>query len=425
MPSLRSRLRRFAIDRLIEPAIPRRRLESYLVFWAKLVYRARKPLIVSVTGSVGKSTTTALVAHVLSSPSAMAVTGPVGSTFSNMNDDVGVSATLLRYRDVLELPWSYHRRVAMFASIAWRALGVLVLRQYPKVMVLECGAGWTASLERIATIAPPTISVLTRIGPAHLEKFRTIEGVVREKGALVRAVAPSGLVVLGREHGFVSQLEQMSRAPVVVVPGNGIELSQNVARAVCDYLHIPAEVCEAALKTFERPAGRLNRIDLFALTVVDDTYNANPMSMQLALDTLAQLGGPQRRRIAVLGPMSELGDDASRYHAEIGKYARDRADVLIGVGAPSRDYAADHWFDTSEACAAAIERMVQTDDVVLIKGSASARMPMIVDRLRGAFATRAPETPRHPRACAAATPRADFIAPAAVRETSRKLRARP
>jgi len=123
--------------------------------------------------------------------------------------------------------------------------------------------------------------------------------------------------------------------------------------------------------------------------------------------------------------MSELGDDASRYHAEIGKYARDRADVLIGVGAPSRDYAADHWFDTSEACAAAIERMVQTDDVVLIKGSASARMPMIVDRLRGAFATRAPETPRHPRACAAATPRADFIAPAAVRETSRKLRARP
>lgn len=416
-------LRRLVIDRLIEPAIPRRRLESYLIFWAKLVYRLRKPLIVSITGSVGKSTTTALVAHVLSTPAAMAVTGPVGSTFSNMNDDVGVSATLLRYRDVLELPWEYHRRVAMFFAIAWRALRALALRDYPKVMVLECGAGWTASLARIATIAPPTISVVTRIGAAHLEKLRTIEGVVREKGALVRAVPPSGLVVLGREHAFVSELQRMSRAPVVVVPGHGVELSQNVARAVCNYLHIPADACEAALETFKRPEGRLNTMDLPAGTVIDDTYNANPMSMQLALDTLAQLGGRQRRRIAVLGPMGELGDDASRYHVELGAYARERADLLIGVGAPSREYAADHWFATSEDCVAAIERIVAAGDVVLVKGSASAKMPLIVERLRTVFATRAEALPQA-RGRAAPALRADFVASGGQRERSGRVRAR-
>ena len=391
MQALGNQARRFVIDRLIEPAIPRRRLESYLIFWAKLVRRTRGPLIISITGSVGKSTTTALVAHVLSAV-AQDLTGPIGSTFSNMNDDVGVAATLLRYPDVLELPWAYHRRIAMFVSIALRALRVLVSRQYPKVMVLECGVGWTANLERIAAIAPPAIAVVTHIGPAHLEKLGTVEGIVREKGALVRALVPSGLVVLGREHDFVAQLEAMSRAPVVTVPGKGIELSENVARAICDHLRVPRKACESALKTFTRPAGRLNRIDLPALTIIDDTYNANPMSMQLALDTLSAMTGPKRRRVAVLGNMSELGDTAPRYHVDLGHYARDRADLVIGVGDLARHYAADYAFETSEACVATIEKLLEADDVVLVKGSASSRMRMIVERL-----IRGPRTAR-PRA---------------------------
>jgi len=375
------KLRRIVIDWLFEPVISLRRLESYLVFWARAVYKARRPLIIGITGSVGKSTTTALVAHVLSAPDAQRIVGSIGNTFSNMNDDIGVAATLLRYPYVLELPWAYHRRVAMLVSIPLRALRVSI-RNYPDVMVLECGAGWTGHLERLVTIAPPTISVVTRIGAAHLEKLKTLEGVVHEKGALVRAVPPSGLVVLGQGHDFVPQLEAMARAPVVKVPGQGLELSQNVARAIARFLRIPDTATEVALKDFKQPEGRLNRTELHGMTIIDDTYNANPLSMQLGLDTLHKTVAGGHRRVAILGHMSELGDEAVRYHEEIGVYARRCSDLVIGVGELSRHYHPDHWFETSESCAQAIEPLIESGDCVLVKGSASAKMTRIVDRLR-------------------------------------------
>jgi UDP-N-acetylmuramoyl-tripeptide--D-alanyl-D-alanine ligase len=375
-----ARLKRFAVDRLLEPVLPLRRLESYLVFWARIVYGLRRPLIIGITGSVGKSTTTALVGHVLSAPRAQHVVGRVANTFGNMNDDLGVSATLLRYPYVLELPWSYHRRLAMLVTIPLRALRV-ALTPYPRIMVLECGAGWTGPLERLATIAPPTISVVTRIGAAHLEKLKSLEGVVHEKGALVRAVPSSGLVVLGQGHDFVPQLEAMSRAPVIKVAGQGLELSQNIARAIARFLHVPDDAVEAAIGDFKQPEGRLNRSDLPGMTIIDDTYNANPLSMQLGLDTLANAVERERRRVAILGDMSELGDDAVRYHQEIGAYAHRCADVIIGVGELSRHYQPDHWFATSESCSGRLAALVQEDDCILVKGSASAKMPRIVARL--------------------------------------------
>jgi UDP-N-acetylmuramoyl-tripeptide--D-alanyl-D-alanine ligase len=298
-----------------------------------------------------------------------------------MNDDLGVAATLLRFPYVLELPWAYQRRAAMLVSVAVRALRSLIGR-YPSVMVLECGAGWTSHLERIASIAPPTVSVVTRIGAAHLEKLKTLRGVVWEKGALVRAVPPAGLVILGDGHDYVSDLEQMSRAPVVKVDGQGFELSRNVARAIARFLRIPEHVTEDALRSFSPPIGRLNRVEMSGMTIIDDTYNANPLSMQLGLDSLATAAPEPRRRVAILGNMGELGEESVRYHEEIGAYARRCADVVIGVGDLSRHYRPDHWFENSAACAECLEPLIRTGDCVLVKGSASSKMPRIVSRLR-------------------------------------------
>jgi UDP-N-acetylmuramoyl-tripeptide--D-alanyl-D-alanine ligase len=376
-----TKVKRFIVDVVLEPLIPLRRLESWLVFWARLAFRIHKPFIIGITGSVGKSTTTAVVAHVLSHRDATRIVGRVGNTFGNMNDDVGVSATLLRYDHVLELPWAYHRRLGMLFAIPIRALRTL-LDDYPKVMVLECGAGWTGHLERVARIAPPDIAVVTRIGAAHLEKLKTLEGVVREKGALVRAAPSTGLVILGQGHDYVAQLEALARAPVLKVPGQGLELSQNIARAICGHMGVPDTAAEAALRDFKRPEGRLNRLEFPEMTIIDDTYNANPLSMQLALDALNDGALSRRRRVAVLGHMSELGAEAPRYHIELGAYARSRVDVLIGVGELAKLYDPDGLFDDSAACAAELESLLRPGDVVLVKGSASAKMSAIIRKLR-------------------------------------------
>jgi UDP-N-acetylmuramoyl-tripeptide--D-alanyl-D-alanine ligase len=87
---------------------------------------------------------------------------------------------------------------------------------------------------------------------------------------------------------------------------------------------------------FAQPEGRLNQLCLEGLTVIDDSYNVNPLSMKLGLDTLAETAHAGSRRVAVLGYVAELGDECVRYHCEIGTYARKAADVVIGVGELSR-----------------------------------------------------------------------------------------
>ena len=377
----RMKAKKFVVDFILEPLIPLHRLQSYFVFWAHLVYRTRRPFIIGITGSVGKSTTTAMVAAVLSHPEAQRIVGPVGCTFSNMNDNVGAAATLLRYDHVFQLPWSYLGRLALLLTLPVKALRV-ISGPYPKVMVLECGAGSTADLHRLVKVSPPDIAVVTRIGAAHLELMKTLDRVVEEKSALVRAVSPSGLVILGEGHDYVSYFEKLARAPVVKVGGQGVELSQNITRAACRHLGVPDSVVSLGLKDFKSPEGRLNRLELAGMVVIDDTYNANPLSMKLGLDTLSRMAGQGERRLAILGGMAEMGDECRLYHEELGAYARSRTDVLIGVGELSRHYAPDHWFDNSDACADGIEQLLRFDDHVLVKGSASARMSRVVTKLR-------------------------------------------
>lgn len=359
----------------------------YLFFWAGLVLRMRKPLIIGITGSVGKTTTKEMIAAVLNHEDAVPITGFVGSASKNMNDDLGVPLSILRFEDWLK--GSNFRIFSTLCLLPYRALSLAFRWPYPKILVLEYGTHWKGHLHRISKLAPPRIAAVTTIGPAHLDRLLTLEGVVREKSAVVRAVPPSGLVVLGQDHDYVAQLEQEARSPVIKVTGRGTDLSQNITRAVCRHLGIPEEVISRAMQSFKLPPRRLSRVEFADLTIIDDTYNANPLSMKFGLEKLAEsAGGEGQRRVAILGKMAELGENTVEYHEEIGAYARSLCNLVIGVGEVAQHYKPDHWFDTSDTCIHQIEALIRPGDCLFVKGSASSGMRQVADKLRQVAANR-------------------------------------
>ncbi len=348
-----------------------------LAFWARLVVRRRQPFIVGITGSVGKSTTKEAVAAVLMHEEARRRLGRVAKTPGNWNDYLWFLLLLLRYED---RPQSVLRWVVRLAAVPFRALALATVAPYPRVLVIEYAANTANGIERRTKVARPAVAVVTAIGAAHLEGFGSLEQIVRSKGALVRAVAPSGLVVLGADNAHASAMGSMTEARVVRVPGRGRELARNVARVVACHLHLPDDVIDRALADLPPLRGRLDVRELGAITVIDDSHNASPLAMQLALETLASVAAPDRRAVAVLGGMAELGAESARYHAETAALARERSALLVGVGELARAYRADHWFASSAECAEGLPALLAPGDVVLVKGSQSARMSKVVDR---------------------------------------------
>lgn len=359
----------------------RRVMTAYLFMWARLVLRARRPFIVGVTGSVGKSTTKEVIAAALMHPEAAMHVGAVVKTPGNLNTTMGVPLV------VLGLGSSYGT-ASRFQILLWlallplRALRLATFAEYPRVLVLEYAAAPDCDIRRTAALAPPRIAIVTAIGPAHLDHYGSIEGVADAKGELVRQVAPDGLVILGRDSVVAASLASQARARVVTVAGRGRPLSEDIARVVCRELGVSEDVTELAL--LERPniASRLQVQQLGSFTVIDDSYNANPLSMRLGLDTLSEQSSNSSRKVAVLGQMNELGAESRRYHAEMGEYARRCSDLVVGVGMLAKSYEPDHWFSTSEDCGDALSGILQAGDTILFKGSHSVGLERIVARLR-------------------------------------------
>jgi UDP-N-acetylmuramoyl-tripeptide--D-alanyl-D-alanine ligase len=265
--------------------------------------------------------------------------------------------------------------------------------------VLEMGMRGPGQIAELAAIAKPDVGVITAIGPVHLELLGSIEAIAATKAELLAgvrvAVVPAGERLLDPHLGGAGSVVRFGPgADVGDEALAGLELPFTSA-----HMRLNAMAAVAAARAVGvEPAGRID-LELSAMrgqrvetaggvVVVDDCYNANPLSMRAALDDLAAQS-PTGRRIAVLGDMLELGPDERALHREIGAHAATAGvDVLVTVGALAREMGPAFGGDViavpdAAAAAAEIHALVRPGDLVLVKASRGVALEAVTSALVG------------------------------------------
>lgn len=346
--------------------------------------------VIALTGSTGKTTTKEMIAAVLNKKYR------VLKNSGTQNNHIGVPLTLLK------------------------------LKPSHQVVILECGTNQPGDIPWLADVIRPTVEVFTNIGESHLEKLRTIEGVLKEKWSLVSFIKTKSSVIINADDPLLSTKAQgFRRARVLTygikcrcryrannvrmgkghqlcftVEGQNIEIHtygrHHVYNALAAFacgrlLSVPAKHMAVALKHFEFPPGRGQIVKLGSGWLINDSYNANPVSMRCAVQTLQELP-TKGKRIMVSADMLELGSKTKELHRAIGKtVARSGIDVLVTVGALSRHMAAQarryskHIRTIAcsdiESAQKQMARVFHNGDTVLVKGSRRMATERIVDFL--------------------------------------------
>jgi UDP-N-acetylmuramoyl-tripeptide--D-alanyl-D-alanine ligase len=363
---------------------------------ARAIRRESGTKIVAITGSAGKTTTKELTAELL------AAKFRVIRNRGNFNNHIGLPLSLIE------------------------------LRRRPDVAVVELGMNHAGEIRTLVGIAEPECRVWTNVGEAHLGFFSSVEAIADAKAEILEgASAATVLVANADDDRIVARLPRFSgrvvtfgidrnadvravavedlglagtrstvRTPAgeialgVPLVGRGNLSNALAAIAVALEFGVPLDATAARI-ALARPAAHRGEVVRLAggVTVIDDSYNANPTATKRAIEVLA--GSTAGRRIAVLGEMLELGDRSERLHADVGRaVAQQGVDVLMTIGGPAAEAmslgAADagmpedrvRHVKTSDEAAEAIAAMVKSGDLVLVKGSRGIRTDRVVDRLR-------------------------------------------
>ena len=352
--------------------------------------------VVGITGSVGKTSTKEFIASVLEQHF------DVQKTAGNFNNEVGLPLTVFSIED--------HHQLA----------------------VLEMGINTFGEMHRLTEIARPDVVVMTNIGECHLEFLGDRDGVLRAKSEIFDCMNSEGYVVVnGDDDKLITVREVHGKAPLhygfgqdneirvcdvkddglagssariclsgfadgkgvweipaqIHLPGIHMVYNAMAAAAVGRLLGVTREEIAAGIAAVQPVGGRSHLIRQEHLTVIDDCYNANPVSMKAALTLLASAKG---RKVAILGDMGELGSDELAMHAGVGRFAAESgADLILCVGRLSEAmYAAARekggqaeWFEDMDHILSAIDARILPGDTVLVKASHSMGFERIVDHL--------------------------------------------
>ena len=333
--------------------------------------RALGAQVIAITGSTGKTSTKDLLAAMV------AQERRVAATEQNLNTEIGLPLTILA------------------APVG------------TEVLVLEMAMRGAGQIAELTAIAEPDIGVIVNVGPVHLELLGSLEAIAAAKAELLAGLRPGATAVLPAAEPLLDAHRREDLRTVTFGPGGDVAKIPDELELPFSSEHMRSNALAslaAAQALGVQPRGRLavtlsalrgQRIQLPGpVLVIDDCYNANPMSMRAALDDLA--ASAPGRRVAVLGDMLELGPGEARFHAEIGAHASAvGVDVLVTVGSLAAGmvdgYASggepDHRAAADAAQAATlVAQLVVPGDTVLVKGSRGVGLEVVAQRLRAAAA---------------------------------------
>lgn len=301
-------------------------------------------------------------------------------------------------------------------------LSMLAAGTQDEAAVWELGMNHPGEIAPLADLARPDCAIITNIGTAHIEHLGSREAIALEKGMLAEAVGPHGSVILPAGDELAASIAPRCKARIVhagidsgdliassinptsqgtsftvtsagkshvaSIPVQGRHMVSNAILALAAGLEcgIPLETAIKALAKTRLAGGRLEQKNLRGILFLDDTYNANPDSMEAALETLRSMPGTGRR-IAVLGKMGELGDYAAEGYRRAGAAASKSADILVTVGseanaiaeaARNAGMARIHETENTVNASRMIAQLARQGDIVLVKGSRSARMETLL-----------------------------------------------
>lgn len=356
-------------------------------------YRGQiKMPIIGITGSVGKTTTRAMVAEALSGSFS------VYQTRGNLNSQIGVPVMLLETGD-------------------------------EEIAVLEMGMSEAGEMDRLTQMVRPEIAIITCIGVAHIEQLKTRENICREKLAIAHGMKRDGILLLNGDDDMLAAMRDTAeqkvylygtgaecefraenirivagkaefdmvyrekRVPVSLsMPGRHNVLNALAALAACELSGADIEAGAERLSAFQGVKMRQQIDSLDGYTVIDDSYNANPDSMKAGLRVLMEYPA-QGRKVAVLGDMLELGREEAAFHEEIGSFAAAiGVDILCTIGEraakmekPARETAGQisvKHFESREELTAYLKKLLEPGDVVLLKASRGMQLNLVAAALR-------------------------------------------
>ena len=394
---------------------------------SRAVLRKYHPHIVGITGSIGKTSTKNIVAIVLKQKFNLR------ASEKNYNNELGLPLTILGASAPGKSPTAWLKILFAFQKLLWqRSI------DYPEMLVLEMGADKPGDLEYLTDVAVPETAIVTAVAPSHIEFFKTIENIAKEKSTLVKKMLPQGTAILNADDPLVSAMADQSPARVLtfgfsdqadikilshefVAPSliahsapwgisfkieyEGRTMPMFLPYALARHqLYTAAAAIAAgiaydinlvdiseALKKIKPLPGRLNLLTgIKNTTIVDDTYNSSPEACLAALEAVRALTA-RGRRWAILGDMLELGKMAADSHALVAdKAATSDYDFLVAIGPrmstaveqlPRRANTKTFTFENSDTAGEFLRAELQSGDLVFLKGSQGMRLEKAVKNI--------------------------------------------